>query len=285
MESIIPENTMKNRVTIRSILNTALHVSEGDKRLVAHMPVDVMRLDYRYQREIKHNALINKWDPDKSSIITLSYRKGEPDVLYVIDGQHRVQAAKKNKTESLVAEVFTDLTLEEEAEMFATQNIGTAKLATSDTYKANLVYGEKIDTAISNVCERYGVTVSRFRKPKYLSGLGEARVNVKMYGEKCLDWTLRVIDGADWDVHKQPYTASWLRAFRFAYAENISDVMTAQNNLIKTLVNCNPAMISVFASVSYPNLESRKAVCVALDKIAKGIVNADDINHVTRIHM
>lgn len=283
--SIIPTLTSKDRVMIQSLLKGALHVSEKNKRLICFVPVYLMKIDYAYQREIKHNGLLGKWDPDKSSMITLSYRKGEPDVLYVIDGQHRVEAARKNGTESLVAEIFLDLTVEEEAEMFATQNDSISKVATSDTYKANLVYGEEIDTSISNVCKRYGVIVSRFRKPKYLSGLGEARINVRMYGEKCLDWIMGVVDAADWDVHKQPYTASWLRAFRFAYSENISDVMTAQNNLIKTLVNCNPAMISVFASVSYPNLESRKAVCVALDKIAKGIVNADNIKHVTRIHM
>lgn len=270
---------------IQSLLKSALRVSDGGKRLIAHIPVYLMKLDYTYQREVRHNGLINKWDPDKSSIITLSYRKGEPGVLYVIDGQHRVQAAIQNKTESLVAEIFTDLTLEEEAEMFATQNDCTSKLATSDTYKANLVYGEKIDTAISNVCKKYGVAVSRFRKPKCLSGLGEARINVRMYGEKCLDWTLSIIDGADWEVHKQPYTASWLRAFRFAYAENLSDVVTAKNNLVKTLTNCNPTMVTVFASVSYPNLETRKAISVVLDKIAKGVITCDDIVGVTQMHL
>ena len=283
--SIIPNDNIKNRVVINTLLRGAIHVSDSDKRLIAHIPVHLIKVDHRYQREIKHNALINRWDPDKSSIITLSYRKGEPDVFYLIDGQHRVDAARKNGTDSLLAEIFVGLTLEEEAEMFATQNDGTAKLATCDTYKANLIFGEKIDTAISNVCKKYGVIVSRFRKPKYLSGLGEARINVKMYGEKCLDWTLGIIDGADWDVHKHPYTASWLRAFRFAYAENIYDVDSAKSNLVKVLRDCNPAMISVFASVSYPNLESRKGVCVALDKIAKGHVSIDDIERVTKSHL
>lgn len=93
--SIIPNDNIKNRVVINTLLRGAIHVSDSDKRLIAHIPVHLIKVDHRYQREIKHNALINRWDPDKSSIITLSYRKGEPDVFYLIDGQHRVDAARK----------------------------------------------------------------------------------------------------------------------------------------------------------------------------------------------
>lgn len=245
-----------------------------------------MEMDYTYQREIKHNGLVSRWDEDKSRLITLSYRKGVPDRLYIIDGQHRVDAAIKNGTEYLAAEIFIDLTQEDEARMFSTQNENTRRLKPIDTYKANLIYKDPVDSIIDEVCKKHGIGIGKKSKPKTLHALTKPRDIVKIHGKECLEWILSMLDEAHWDVYNQPYTAAWLDNFCASYCGHMDNLDAAKKNLISVLRNCTPEMISVYASVEYPSYyKNGKNVRIAISNIASGKITFEDIEKVTTSHL
>lgn len=99
-------------------------------------------------------------DFDSSAVgaITVSARGGT--MYHIIDGQHRVAAARLAKGDDwkIPARMFTGLTIEKEAELFRLLN-NTAKVGALDLFRVRVVEGEKTATYISDMLGRHGFKV------------------------------------------------------------------------------------------------------------------------------
>lgn len=92
-------------------------------------------------------------------VLIVSYRDGK---YYVVDGQHRLEAAKRVGVEDVICQVHTGLTYEEEADLFREYNKQRKGLSAHDLFKAALESKDPMAMDIMHLVEKYD-----FRLPLY----------------------------------------------------------------------------------------------------------------------
>lgn len=107
--------------------------------------VNDLKVDYSYQRPIDQtrlNRIIKNYDPLQVRSLVLS-RRSNGD-LYIIDGQHTVAAilAVEGQKAFATAQVYCDLTVAEEAALFAKLNTNAKKPDSRDIIKAKYQAGD-----------------------------------------------------------------------------------------------------------------------------------------------
>lgn len=128
---------------VRSIPLKALAVDPDVQRSLDNRRVDKMAADFN------ENAL---------GVITVSHRgRG---IFYVVDGQHRIAAARLVKGDDwkITARVFENLSIEEEAAMFRALN-NTAKVGALDLFRVRVIEGEKTAVYMSEMFTRHKFTI------------------------------------------------------------------------------------------------------------------------------
>ena len=150
-------------------------------------PVDV--------REVR--KIVAKWNDNLVNPPKVSYRNGK---FYVFDGQHTIQALKlKNdgKDVDVLCRVYTGLTYEDEARLFAEQN-GISKRVTV-YQKSKALYEAKDEDvmAVSDLIMAYGypnpTLPSGSKTPSFFRPFPTALKIYMKYGRNRLDMILRII--------------------------------------------------------------------------------------------
>lgn len=129
----------------------------SEKATTKYQRITIGDLHYgNYQRAL-NTAWVNKmaknFEEGLLGVLIVSYRDGKH---YVIDGQHRLEAAKRAGVEDLVCQVHTGLTYETEAELFNKYNRERKKLTPLDIFKAELEAGDSGAIKISQLIESHG---------------------------------------------------------------------------------------------------------------------------------
>lgn len=131
------------------------------------LAVGALRIDQAYQRAIDaptSQRLIENiacdWDWGLFGILTVSRR---PDGgLYVMDGQHRLEAAKiRGDLPFLPAVVISINTLQEEAKFFVKANTERKGATTLDRFNARCISGDERALAVRALIEGAGLKVAR----------------------------------------------------------------------------------------------------------------------------
>jgi hypothetical protein len=141
--------------------NLGISVKIKNKLSSKVKPNDLI-VDSSYQREInkiKVANIIKNYNPNAIGVVTLSIR--ENGDLYIIDGQHRVEALKQLGfgSNDINAIVFFDLTIQDEAQLFVIMNESRTKPKKSDLYKASIKSGDNDLIELNNMLNRNNVTV------------------------------------------------------------------------------------------------------------------------------
>ena len=159
----LPSNPTEDDVrkaTTDAIAKTQFHQIEGCNDLIGQVDVQLLCIDYTYQRSMDKKA-IKEFDKSRCDVLLVSYRNG---LLYIIDGQHRLDKATSANVRFLLVRLvngLTGLTLEEEAKRFYEQNEGKVPIATMDGHKSALVYGEPVHTTLQRHCDKHGLKVTK----------------------------------------------------------------------------------------------------------------------------
>lgn len=266
----------KENMLARTVMSNA-YTLWGKK--IADIPVDLLELDHSYQRIETGNAnkIAENWDKDACEFLLVSYRNGK---FYVIDGQHRMIAAKIKGIESLPCVIFTGLTRSEEARRFSIQGNGRKKLAPNDTFKANLECGNSkykdvaTDMEIKRICEKYGVTItmSNFNlriSPKRLRSISRSRTIVSTNGSECFEWILNTITNSNWDECADAYEKDMLMLFRAYYTEHtrIGNMEEATEKLSKVMNSVTPKELIAQAIGDYPTHTKTTALKIKLTEL------------------
>lgn len=249
-----------------TVIKNAYHV--GNK-LIAEVPISLMRIDDSYQRLVQNNIkkLMRNWNDEECQALLVSYRDG---YFYIMDGQHRYVVANVKNISHLVCEIYTGLTREEEAKRFAKQNDNITRLTTYDTFKANLVFKEEIDTSIKKICDKYNVSVEKSNRAKTLKSVSSARNIVKNNGENALEWILSVIADANWEDFTQSYGGDMLEALYYTMQMNKDNLIKAKKNLVKFMSETNPVELVGIGNAKYPNYGRRTRLKMVVNALAKG---------------
>lgn len=142
------------------IVNTAKVVKlEKPSRLV-ELHAKEFSLDLKVQRalnEARADAMSEDFQPHALGLVTASRRADGH--TYILDGSHRISAARKASYDGLIAcRLFENLTLKEEASLFLTLN-SSRSVQAIDRFKVRVTEGEPVACGINKVLQTYGLHV------------------------------------------------------------------------------------------------------------------------------
>jgi len=172
----------------------------------------IQRLPRGHEKKIALN-----WDRSKCKAIIVSYRDGK---LWIVDGQHRYLAAKSVGEKSIVCQVYEDLTVEQEALLFGSQDENIRRLTTSEKMD-KLIKGRDEDALmLKALCDEYHVCIiPEGDKKPVLTGLRSAQISLKTRGEDCIRFLFELIEKAGWRYEKNAYGKVMITVCRNLYAE------------------------------------------------------------------
>lgn len=237
-------------------------------KIFLEIPLSLLRVDHAmYQRALqRHVRIIAKnWNDDKCDPLMVNYR--EDGFFYVIDGQHRLEAAIMRGLDSLVCIVFVGLTIKEEADLFTEQNEGTKKLSPYDTYKANLCRKEEVDMKIHALCTKYGIKVEKNSTPRTLKSVTAARRIIRLSGKEELEWIFKLIEDCKWNNFKESYAADIIMSLGTIHSNHINNLSFARKNLIEFFENSSPKEIISIANAQYPQYGRKVGLNMLLEEI------------------
>lgn len=176
-------------------------VEPGPKPELLWVPLDKLDVDHRYQRELgaTNRAHINR--------IAREFRWGfcQPlcvarvagDRFTVIDGQHRLEAARRHPdVKDLPCWVIDADSVEDQAKAFKALNSARIGVSPLHRFWASLAAGEPMAIRIKGLCDRAGVDISRAKtkdlKPMML-GCVTALERATVYGDGAISAALHLI--------------------------------------------------------------------------------------------
>lgn len=243
----------------------------------ALIPISSLEIDTGYQRRIKSKIkkMIRDWNYELCDVIIVSYRDGK---FYVVDGQHRVEAAKQQKVDPdltyLPCQVLLDMTREEEARRFLALNTSQTSASPHDTWNANLLLNDPTDMAIDRICRKWNIVVSDAygNRAARLGDLQEARTIVRSCGAFAFDWILETLHEAQWNLSSGGHSSNILRALKAVYKENAMTAQEAKDAIIDIIKGKTPSTLRAEAVHKYGEYDIKTALQkYLLDMVAKKI--------------
>jgi hypothetical protein len=147
----------------------------GQYRLVAK---HVLKINHNYQRETSNMRVAEiraKWSWVSCGALIVAERDGE---LWVLDGQHRLEAAKaRSDIQKMPCLIFQTSGVQEEAEGFIDTNVNRKPVATFDKWKALIVSGDPLAQRIEALFIKLEIRTRRAgntRQARTLAFLGSA---------------------------------------------------------------------------------------------------------------
>lgn len=200
-----------------SVVKNAPFVS--NHLLVNGVDVRLLFVDNSYRRTPScPKSLLNSFDEQSMGLLTVSYRDNK---LFVVDGCRRVIAAIMNGLQYVGCAIYTDLTAEQEAKIFAAQGCNKEKLKPLESYKAGLVCNNPIDTAVRDICTKYRLDPFNPDR-KYAPNIKGCRQAVAESAE-CLDWIFSVLNRNKWLLLEGGVSYRVLNAMKIIYINGVKN--------------------------------------------------------------
>lgn len=179
----------------------------GNMPALQFTPPNMLHIDEGYQRSIDNPAsqkLIRKIarDWDWSLCLPLVVARREGNAMFVIDGQHRLAAAKMRGDIQQMPCVIMDFPdPATEADKFVKLNSNRAPLTALDLFRAALASGDEDAALIMDAMTDAGLklakgTNNQVMPPATIGNVGGLRNVLKTHGERCLRDSLIVLASA-----------------------------------------------------------------------------------------
>ncbi len=189
------------------------------------LKVGDLEVDPRVQRVFnpaKAQTIFNNWNPAGLGVISVSRRN--PVTMVIIDGQHRVDAARRitDNAGEVPCHVYDGLTLEQEAELFLLLN-NTTKPRLIDKHKVQVTAGEEMAVEIDRLTREYGFKVDPQAGPANITAIGSLQRIWKLSKQveadpNLITMTLLVVNRA-WGVQENAARGVVLEGIAALFAE------------------------------------------------------------------
>jgi len=169
-----------------------------------NLPVEKLLVDEAYQRSLNKDRverIVKGFNTRQFGYLKVSCRGGK---YYVIDGQHRLAAAKQLGYTSLPCNVCEGLNQQTEADDFRVQQDNMSRIHTRDQFRAAVTANDDESVKIAKAVGDYGYTLQGFgidaKSADCISSIGTLQriVRGSADGFKVLDLTLYLVRLA-WD--------------------------------------------------------------------------------------
>lgn len=152
-------------------------IDEEMMNLVKVVQLAPLEVDHMYQPPLsprRAKIIAGEFDVRLFQAITINIRK-DGEGTFVVDGQHRVAAARLAGRESVPAWVFHDLTQAEEAQLFERLNTQRrSNLVAVHLFRAKLIAGDPTTVAIQAVLDEFDLYADKHsgqRKGRNIAGV------------------------------------------------------------------------------------------------------------------
>lgn len=229
---------------------------------IAEVHVDVLDRDDNYQRkpdEYHVAKIAAEWDDDSCAVILVSYRDGK---LYVIDGWHRVLAARRAGKQTLAAQIYTGLTAQQEANIFRNQDANKGNVSLYDKHRAAVFEGVPEACILDTILGKFHLTIranhskENGNTTQCISSLAAVQSILanKDLGPDCLTWVLQLMNDANWFVEKDAGTHANIWSLRYVYEDGMHNncLTTYRGNLLASMSEVTPVRFRQFAANAYP---------------------------------
>lgn len=172
-------------------------INKKEKQRPIYQPLEVNSLKLAdYQRALKQNKvanLVSNYDPMIFGTMLISYRD---DQYWIIDGQHRIEAAKRLGIKTVWCQVVMGLTYEQEAMLFHKINTRRVPLNANQKFHALVESKDKVALDIVDILHGHGMTYSRKGQefvPNCITAIGSIQTIYAKNGANQLDTVLRIV--------------------------------------------------------------------------------------------
>jgi hypothetical protein len=151
------------------------------------------------------------FNPYQINPVKVSRRDGKN---YVVNGQHTIEVialVSGSRETSVWCMVYDNLSYEEEAEIFATQQKYTRSLSSYDIFNAEVEAGNEESITIKSIVEGYNMTLSNNQAPGTICAVATLESIYESYGYSILDTTLGLCI-ATWQGEKNSLSSCILKA-------------------------------------------------------------------------
>lgn len=255
---------------------------KGSGKYVASIPVELLRVDFAYQRvttstPTRLKKLANHWREDKlMPMIVIAHP--EEYCFYIVDGYHRFTVATTMLQvlyKALDAIVLTNAPKKPkerqkfEAELFVSQNEEVERITPIQMHKARLLIGDTAATNLQKMLDKYDVSyvaTSGQREQAVLGSYETAYAIAKKNGNTCLEFIFSIIDNAGWKTETNGYSKAIMKGIKdiwcaYPSPENHKQMHTYFS---KTLRKTDPKMLIAKSRSKYPERNERQTVALFL---------------------
>lgn len=133
------------------------------------LPINALRINDTYQREVRENGKSNviqiakNFNWSKFGIVLVAALKD--GTFAIIDGQHRTIGAAARGIEEVPCLILYDVNVEEQANIFAAINGKVTSMSPLAIFHAELAAKDPKAIIISELCKEAGVVICRYVKP------------------------------------------------------------------------------------------------------------------------
>jgi hypothetical protein len=230
------------------------------------MPTGQLQIDKGYQRgldERRAERLARSWSSLKAQVLIVSARMDGS--FFVIEGQHRLSAARIARVPSLYCLLLWGLSREQEAELFEVYNAERVGVHIIDRFKAALVAKDKTALAIQKALGAQDMQISFKPDPQSTSAVAALET---LYAWGALPVALDIITSA-WPDDKFSRSRAWLLAIGSLDVNYREDGMD-EERIISILRNRSPKLMLEDASAKAEyTVGRRKTWAVVAEEIVR----------------
>lgn len=180
---------------------------------LAWIPIERLSVDHRYQRTLdgkRSQAVIERitasfrWAAFQAILVTRAEGGGKPEAqgYLIIDGQHRVEAAKRCGIKHVPAVVVTATSLADQAAAFVRANTDRVAVNPFALHRARVQAGDPAAVAVELICKRARIEIPNYQiqsehlKPGQTLALGTLAKLPFRFGEEIAEMAVLAVAGA-----------------------------------------------------------------------------------------
>lgn len=209
---------------------------------IGYLPMSLMFVDYAYQRPTRSKVqkIAADFDDNKCGLLLVSYRNDGR--FAIIDGGNRFEAARLVGKTALNCQILTDLSVQQEALVFAAQNDNRVRLTENDLLKAQVCAGDEIAIGFQNLCKEFGVRLYQSNDVGYLVCTKTAR---RYYAEDAaaLRWVFSMICKAKWNTVRKGFSVYSITPLWNLYQDYAGHVEEIESKLLALMIPLTPQAI------------------------------------------
>lgn len=210
-QNTIPTATT-NKVTNKLFTLVMGNAQKIGGKWFAYIPTDLLTVG-EYQRTEYYspdrvNRLARNFDIKLMDPVAVAPHP-EEGLFYIVNGMHRVEAAKINGYENIECEIIRDLSdnpserLIQEANLFRKQMEEVERLSPAAMHKANIICGDRASIDLDNIVKKYNVEYKTNTKRgrgnvNVLTGFERALAVSRAYGRGMLDSIFYILHHSQW---------------------------------------------------------------------------------------